>query len=172
MPSGCVGVPCPECGQYFSSVKAVRQHAARRHGIKTVTLTDIEYRQEEHSQEGMPQCVHCGKRCGSSDGLRHHILTNACNWYRPTAASAWTNTMPVDEAVTESHCDMGPGSPHALTGAKAPQGDGLPRPPGLETAPPAESLAARERARTWQLASPDTRQPNNTDRSHTDKDGA
>ena len=65
MPSGCVGVPCPECGQYFSSIKAVRQHAARRHGVKTVALSGIVYRQEEHSQNGMPQCVHCGKRCGS-----------------------------------------------------------------------------------------------------------
>ena len=40
---GCAGVPCPECGQYFSSVKAVCQHAAQRHGIKTVALTEIEY---------------------------------------------------------------------------------------------------------------------------------
>ena len=87
MPSGCVGVPCPECGQYFSSIKAVRQHAARRHGVKTVALLGIVYRQEEHSQHGMPQCVHCGKRCGSSDGLRHHILTNACNWHQPADTS-------------------------------------------------------------------------------------
>ena len=130
MPSGCVGVPCPECGQYFSSIKAVRQHAARRHGIKTVALTDVEYRQEEHSQEGMPQCVHCGKRCGSSDGLRHHILTNACNWYRPAAAPVCTNMLPVDEVVTESHCCLGPGSPHTFTDARTPQGDGLPRPSG------------------------------------------
>ena len=83
MPSGCVGVPCPECGQYFSSIKAVRQHAARRHGVKTVALAGLVYRQEEHSLQGMPQCVHCGKRCGSSDGLRHHILTNACQWHQP-----------------------------------------------------------------------------------------
>ena len=108
MPSGCVGVPCPECGQYFSSIKTVRQHAARRHGIKTIALTNIEYRHEKHSQEGMPQCVHCGKRCGSTDGLRHHILTNACDWYRPTAVSARTNTLPVEEADTVSHCQLSP----------------------------------------------------------------
>ena len=56
MPSGCVGVPCPECGQYFSSIKAVRQHAARRHGVKTVALSGIAYRQEEHSTWHAAMC--------------------------------------------------------------------------------------------------------------------
>ena len=144
MPPGCVGVPCPECGQYFSSVKAVRQHAARRHGIKTVALTDIEYRQEEHSYEGMPQCVHCGKRCGSTDGLRHHILMNACNWYRPAAAPVCADTLPEDEAVQDSNRCLGPGSPHAFPDTKTPQGDGLPRPSGGETTQPARSSAARD----------------------------
>ena len=72
------------------------------------------------------------------------LLTNACHWYRPAAALECTNTLPVDEAVTESRCSVGPGSPHTFTGTRTPQGDGLPRPPGLETAPPAGFSAARD----------------------------
>ena len=173
IPPGCAGVPCPECGQYFSSVKAVRQHAARRHGIKTVALTEIEYRQEEHSQEGMPQCVHCGKRCGSSDGLRHHILTNACNWYRPAAASVCANTLPVDEAVTESHCCLGTGSPRTFTGTGTPRG--WPAPTlglGDDTASGAFNGTRLWRAGTWSLVGPTTGKPSTAGRNRTDADGA
>ena len=144
MPSGCGGVPCPECGQYFTSIKAVRQHVARRHGIKTATLKDIEYRQEEHSQEGMPQCVHCGKRCGSSDGLRHHILTNACHWYQPNAASASKLPRPANEAATRSGNIAGMESPGPTIDTEAKLGGDPPRPQSLDAAVPAEPQAAQD----------------------------
>ena len=143
MPSGCEGVPCPECGQYFASIKAVRQHAARRHGIKTATLQDIEYRQEEHSQEGMPQCVHCGKRCGSSDGLRHHILTNACHWYRPNAASASKLPTPATEAATESGNIGEPNTPGPAINTEADLGGDPPRAQSTDAAIPVAPQAAQ-----------------------------
>ena len=145
MPSGCVGVPCPECGQYFSSIKAVRQHAARRHGVKTVALAGIVYRQEEHSQHGMPQCVHCGRRCGSSDGLRHHILTNACQWHQPAdpLVTQAARLEGVQAAVLTGNADqvsLDAGEQRAAQGDNLARGCGLalghvPTPPTDVTAP-------------------------------------
>ena len=145
MPSGCVGVPCPECGQYFSSIKAVRQHAARRHGVKTVALAGIVYRQEEHSQHGMPQCVHCGRRCGSSDGLRHHILTNACQWHQPAdpLVTQAARLEEVQAAVLTGNADqvsLDAGEQRAAQGDNLARGCGLalghvPTPPTDVTAP-------------------------------------
>ena len=144
MPSGSEGVPCPECGQYFPTIKAARQHAARRHGIKTVTLKDIEYRQEEHSQEGMPQCVHCGKRCGSSDGLRHHILTNACHWHQPDITSARGLMQQTDEATQRPACVTVQDSPNPAICSTVKQGEHTPQPQDHGAATPAEPQAEHD----------------------------
>ena len=59
------GVPCPYCGVYFQHTKAMRQHTARKHGITWREPLQMEYDPSLHSTGGMPECRHCGKRCGS-----------------------------------------------------------------------------------------------------------
>ena len=76
------GVPCPYCGVYFQHTKAMRQHTARRHGINWKEPLQIAYDPSLHATKGMPECRHCGKRCGSHQGLKHHIMHNTCGWYR------------------------------------------------------------------------------------------
>ena len=80
------GVPCPYCGVYFQHTKAMRQHTARKHGITWREPLQMEYDPSLHSTGGMPECRHCGKRCGSHPGLKHHILHNACGWFRTPGA--------------------------------------------------------------------------------------
>ena len=75
---------CPECGLYFSSIKTVRQHMARKHGLKVEAVVGIQYRAEQHSVKGMPQCRHCGSRFSSMGVLRTHIITDACGWHSAT----------------------------------------------------------------------------------------
>ena len=76
------GVPCPHCGVYFQHTKAMRQHTARRHGINWKEPLQIAYDPSLHATKGMPECRHCGQRCGSHQGLKFHIMRNACGWYQ------------------------------------------------------------------------------------------
>ena len=75
------GVPCPYCGIYFQHTKAMRQHTARKHGVKWREPMHIAYDPSLHAKDGMPECRHCGKRCGSHQGLKFHIMHNACGWH-------------------------------------------------------------------------------------------
>ena len=75
------GVPCPYCGVYFQRTKAMRQHTARKHGINWKEPVQIAYDPSLHATS-MPECRHCGKRCGSHQGLKFHIMHNACGWYQ------------------------------------------------------------------------------------------
>ena len=75
------GVPCPYCGIYFQHTKAMRQHTARKHGVKWREPMRIAYDPSLHAKDGMPECRHCGKRCGSHQGLKFHIMHNACGWH-------------------------------------------------------------------------------------------
>ena len=75
------GVPCPYCGIYFQHTKAMRQHTARKHGVKWREPMHIAYDPSLHAKDGMPECRHCGKRCGSHQGLKFHITHNACGWH-------------------------------------------------------------------------------------------
>ena len=110
------GVPCPYCGIYFKHTKAMRQHTARKHGVKWREPLNIEYNPSFHAKEGMPECRHCGKRCGSHQGLRFHIMHNACGWHsvitggaapRPAAEASLTHT-PTQQAVAGTW----PSTPH------------------------------------------------------------
>ena len=72
---------CSECGMYFPSSKTLRQHLARKHGIKVQELVDFQHRAAEHSVRGMPECAHCGIKVSSMGALRDHIRRNTCNWH-------------------------------------------------------------------------------------------
>ena len=76
---------CPECGLYFSSIKAVRQHMARKHGVKAKAIEGVQYRAEQHSIGGMPHCRHCGAKFSSMGVLRTRIITDACGWLHRTS---------------------------------------------------------------------------------------
>ena len=82
------GVPCPYCGIYFQRTKAMRQHTARKHGVKWRESLQMTYDPSLHAKDGMPECRHCGKRCGSHQGLKFHIMHNACGWHHPSQAVA------------------------------------------------------------------------------------
>ena len=105
-----IGVPCPYCGVYFQHTKAMRQHTARRHGINWKEPLQITYDPSLHSTGGMPECRHCGKRCGSHQGLKHHIMRNTCGWFQtPYAEGSVAPTRPAG-----GQRDSAPGSPSAL----------------------------------------------------------
>ena len=82
------GVPCPYCGVYFQRTKAMRQRTARKHGVKWREPLQIAYDPSLHAKEGMPECRHCDKRCGSHQGLKFHIMHNACGWYQSSPEEA------------------------------------------------------------------------------------
>ena len=60
----------------------MRQRTARKHGVKWREPLQIAYDPSLHAKEGMPECRHCGKRCGSHQGLKFHITHNACGWHQ------------------------------------------------------------------------------------------
>ena len=88
------GAPCPYCGVYFQHTKAMRQHTARRHGINWKEPLQIAYDPSLHATKGMPECRHCGKRCGSHQGLKFHIMHNTCGWCQTqdVEGSAWPDS--------------------------------------------------------------------------------
>ena len=92
---------CPECGLYFSSIKTVRQHMARKHGIKVAAVEGIQYRAEQHSVGGMPHCRRCGGKFSSMGVLRTHITTNACGWLNRTSQIKDNELAEPDSRTTE-----------------------------------------------------------------------
>ena len=104
------GVPCPYCGVYFQHTKAMRQHAARKHGINWKEPLQIAYDPSLHSTGGMPECRHCGKRCSSHQGLKHHIMHNACSWFQTPCAEG--SAFPIRPVAGQR--DTAPASPSAL----------------------------------------------------------
>ena len=72
---------CPTCGMYYPTKKVLRQHQALRHGQIQADKLDIEYKPEQHSVAGMPQCKHCSMKLYNWQSLKGHIMQNVCNWY-------------------------------------------------------------------------------------------
>ena len=103
------GVPCPYCGVYFQHTKAMRQHTARRHGINWKEPLQIAYDPSLHATKGMPECRHCGKRCGSHQGLKFHIMHNACGWYQTQDTEG--SALPAQPEAGQR--DSAPASPYA-----------------------------------------------------------
>ena len=74
------GVPCPECGLYFSSQRVVRIHCAKTHGRSLVpdSLTSKCPRNSldfmQHCKDGMPVCKHCHQSFRKWRGFQDHIL--------------------------------------------------------------------------------------------------
>ena len=113
------GVPCPYCGLYFRHTKAMRQHTARKHGVKWHEPLKIDYNPSFHAKEGMPECRHCGKRCGSHQGLKFHIMHNACGWH--STVTGGVDPRPAAEASSTATSSMQvvaglwPPTPHRQT---------------------------------------------------------
>ena len=79
---------CPTCGLYYSTKKALRQHQALRHGQIQADRVNIDYKPEQHSVRGMPQCRHCKRKLYNWSALQGHITLNVCNWYPRQAETA------------------------------------------------------------------------------------
>ena len=77
---------CPTCGLYYPTKKALRQHQALRHGQIQADRLAIEYKPEQHSVGGMPQCKHCLMKLYNWQALKGHIMQNVCGWFRPNTA--------------------------------------------------------------------------------------
>ena len=103
------GVPCPYCGIYFRHTKAMRQHTARKHGVKWRESLQITYDPSLHAMDGMPECRHCGERCGSHQGLKFHIMHNACVWHPPSqdVATPQPNASIVNEQAYRNQTGAG-----------------------------------------------------------------
>ncbi|CAE7281246.1 unnamed protein product [Symbiodinium sp. CCMP2592] len=73
-----IGVACPECGQYFSTVQTMRTHQAKRHGYKGQNarpqpgvLDAVSY--AACTVDGMPQCISCKRKFTRVEALKKHI---------------------------------------------------------------------------------------------------
>ena len=97
----------------------MRQHTARKHGVKWHEPLKIDYNPSFHAKEGMPECRHCGKRCGSHQGLRFHIMHNACGWH--STVTGGVDPRPAAEASSTATSSMQvvaglwPPTPHRQT---------------------------------------------------------
>ena len=69
-------VACPECGTYFSSLKTMRQHRARVHGIKVTR--DVTFDAARHAIGGLPQCRGCKHKFQSWTALQKHVEQSSC----------------------------------------------------------------------------------------------
>ena len=142
LPLAVEGVPCPYCGVYFQHTKAMRQRTARKHGVTWREPLQIQYHPEQHAEGGMPECRHCGKKCGSHQGLRFHIMHNACGWHQTQghsggAASEDTNR---HSQIPRSSGESGPWiSTPKLT------------PPGMESETKAEQGGPRVEKNEYQV---------------------
>ena len=112
------GVPCPYCGVYFQHTKAMRQHTARNHGINWKEPLQIDYDPSIHATKGMPECRHCGKKRGSHQGLKHHIMHNTCGWYHTQHCSTQR-----DRQLLTSQTQVR-GTPHQYLPQHYPPGQG------------------------------------------------
>ena len=111
------GIPCPYCGIYFQHTKAMRQHTARKHGINWKQPLQIDYEPSNHATKGMPECRHCGKKCGSHQGLKHHIMHNTCGWY---------HTIHTEDVTPPGQTDAGPRCPAPVSISAQSSQDGKP----------------------------------------------
>ena len=111
------GIPCPYCGIYFQRTKAMRQHTARKHGINWKQPLQIDYDPSNHATKGMPECRHCGKKCGSHQGLKHHIMHNTCGWY---------HTIHTEDVTPLGQTDAGPRCPAPVSIPAQSSQDGKP----------------------------------------------
>ena len=122
---------CPACGLYYPTKKALRQHQALRHGQIQADRLNIEYKPEQHSVEGIPQCKHCLMKLYHWQALKGHIMQNVCSWYKPHTARGTQDA-------------GGVGTPHTpaepADGAKTPLDDGATKSP--QQTQPEERLSA------------------------------
>ena len=122
---------CPTCGLYYPTRKALRQHQALRHGQIQADKLDIEYRPQQHSVAGMPQCKHCLLKLYHWQSLKGHIMQNVCNWYQPSTPEGTDAAQRADTQRTRAETDNETYPPTTNNDGERPQ-------PG----PPEERLSA------------------------------
>ena len=68
------GVPCTVCGLYFINRRIMLSHQARKH-LETCTAKPVLTAEQYASQtvDGMPCCVHCGRKFTRVEGLKKHL---------------------------------------------------------------------------------------------------
>ncbi|CAE6924592.1 unnamed protein product [Symbiodinium sp. CCMP2592] len=99
--------PCPTCGlyYYYPTKKALRQHQALRHGQIQADKVAMDYRPEDHSTGGMPQCRHCKQKFYNWQSLQGHITLNVCGWHHapPKASVPEEHPQPTDPTPAQLH---------------------------------------------------------------------
>ena len=73
----------PHVRLVLSTKKALRQHQALRHGQIQADRVHIDYKPEQHSISGMPQCRHCHLKLYNWPALKGHSTLNVCGWCQP-----------------------------------------------------------------------------------------
>ena len=89
------GFSCPECGIYFNTQAALRQHITKKHSAdkapETVTMSfaDTNADIRRYGVDGMPQCCFCSSKFNTWSSLGRHVRLNRC-----TAQPGSTTALP------------------------------------------------------------------------------
>ncbi|CAE7279311.1 unnamed protein product [Symbiodinium natans] len=93
---------CSICGLYYPTQKALRQHQALRHGQIQANKLSIDYKPEQHSVAGMPQCKHCLLKLYDWGALKGHIMQNVCGWHTKQLSDSNNNSQQDTKTVKET----------------------------------------------------------------------
>ena len=76
----CEGVPCPHCGIYFLSERALATHTGHKHPeiLQQAAATATTLQQGDLGVDGMPICASCGAKFHSWQTLKRHVRKGRC----------------------------------------------------------------------------------------------
>ena len=76
----CEGVPCPHCGIYFLSERALATHTGHKHPevLQQAAATATTLQQGDLGIDGMPICARCGAKFHSWQTLKRHVRKGRC----------------------------------------------------------------------------------------------
>ena len=78
------GFSCPECGIYFNTQAAMRQHVTKKHStehepdVAARSFADVNADIRRYGVDGMPQCCFCLSKFNTWSSLGRHIKLNRC----------------------------------------------------------------------------------------------
>ena len=71
-------LPCPDCGECFSTPASLRQHRARVHRRGDNKPKGERFDRLLHGKDGLPQCINCGHKFSMWEELQRHVELGRC----------------------------------------------------------------------------------------------
>ena len=97
----CGGVPCPHCGIYFLSERALATHTGHKHPevLQQAAATATTLQQGDLGVDGMPICARCGAKFHSWQTLKRHVRKGRCKAMQQPGETARSELVQQELAV-------------------------------------------------------------------------